>query len=63
NSETGQWGVKRGGEANRDPAKDVITVTAKPTASSSMNERLLYEVGGKGFSFKWENLEVPVSAK
>ncbi|HEX8316326.1 MAG TPA: DUF2911 domain-containing protein [Flavisolibacter sp.] len=62
NSETGQWGVK-GGQANRDAAKDVLTVTVKPTASSTMNERLLYEVTGKGFSLKWENLEVPVAIK
>lgn len=63
NSETGQWGTKRTGEANRDPAKDVVTVTAKPKASSAMNERLLYEVTDKGFSLKWENLEVPVKIK
>lgn len=63
NSETGQWGIKRTGEANFDPAKTVLTVTAKPKASSTMNERLLYEVTGKGFSLKWENLEVPVKLK
>ena len=63
NSETGQWGTKRTGEANRDPAKDVLTVTAKPAASSTMNERLLYEVNGKGVTFKWENLEVPLAVK
>jgi len=61
NAEIGQWGVKRGGEANRDPAKDVLTVTAKPVASSSMNERLVYEVTDNGFVLRWENLEVPVS--
>src|SRR3954467_3196490 len=27
NSETGQWGIKQGGDANRDPAKDVLTFT------------------------------------
>jgi hypothetical protein len=63
NSETGQWGTKRTGEANRDPAKDVLTVSVKPIASSTMNERLLYEVTEKGLSFKWENLEVPISIK
>lgn len=60
NSETGQWGTKRSGEANRDPAKDVLTVTVKSKSSSTMNERLLYEVNDKGFVLKWENLEVPV---
>jgi hypothetical protein len=63
NSETGQWGTKRTGEANRDPAKDVLTVSVKPVASSTMNERLLYELTPKGISLKWENLEVPVSIK
>ena len=63
NSETGQWGVKRTGDANFDPAKNVLTVSVKPTASATMNERLTYEVSGKGFTLKWENLEVPVSIK
>jgi len=63
NSETGQWGIKRTGEANFDPAKNVLTVNVKPVASSTMNERLTYEVGGKGFTMKWENLEVPVTIK
>lgn len=63
NSETGQWGVKRGGDANLDRTKDVLTVTAKPQKSSSFNEKMLFEVTGSGFSLKWENLEVPVAAK
>lgn len=60
NAETGQWGVKRSGEANRDPAKDVLTIAVKPVASSTMNERLAYEVTSDGFVLRWENLEVPV---
>jgi hypothetical protein len=63
NSETGQWGIKRGGEANRDPAKDVLTVNVKPKKSDSFNERLVYDVTNKGVSLKWENLEIPVSIK
>ena len=63
NSQTGQWGTKRSGEANFDPANNVLTVTAKPVASSTMNERLLYEVTPKGLSLKWENLEVPIAIK
>lgn len=61
NSETGQWGVKRGGVANRDPAKDVLSVKVKPKKSANMNERLAYVVDGKSFALRWENLEVPVS--
>lgn len=60
NSETGQWGIKRTGEANLDPAKTVLTVLAKPTKSASMNEKLAYDVTNKGIVLKWDNLEVPV---
>lgn len=63
NSQTGMWGIKRGGDANLDRANDVLNVTVKPKKSDTMNERLLYEVTDKGFSLKWENLEVPVSIK
>ena len=63
NSETGQWGIKRTGEANRDPAKDVLNVPVKATKSKSMNERLKYEVTDKGFVLRWENIEVPVKVK
>ena len=63
NSQTGQWGIKRGGEANRDPANDVVSVNVKPKKSSSMTERLTYEVNNGGIALKWENLEVPVAIK
>jgi len=61
NSETGQWGIKRGGVANRDPAKDVLSVKVTPKKSASMNERLAYDVSNQGFVLRWENLEVPVT--
>lgn len=60
NSETGQWGIKRTGEANRDPAKDVLTVSVTPQKSASMNERLAYDVTNNGVVMKWENMEVPI---
>ena len=60
NSETGQWGIKKGGDANRDPAKDVLTVIVKPKKSAGMNERLNYEVMTNSIALRWENLEVPV---
>lgn len=63
NSQTGQWGIKRGGDANLDRANDVLTVSAKPVKSSTMNEKLLYEVNPKGISLKWENLDIPISIK
>jgi hypothetical protein len=62
NSKIPGWGIK-GGAVDTDPATDVLRVTAKPAKSSSMNERLVYEITGKGFVMKWENVEVPVSIK
>src|SRR5215471_12232414 len=61
NSQTGQWGIKRTGDANYDAANNVLTVSAKPKKSSQMNERLKYDVTGKGVVLKWENLEVPIA--
>jgi uncharacterized damage-inducible protein DinB len=61
NAETGQWGIKRGGDSNRDPAKDILTVVAKPAKSATMNEKLVYEITDKGFVLKWENIEVPLA--
>ena len=63
NKQTGQWGVKRGGATSRDEAQDALTVTVKPKKSASMTERLAYDVTDKGFTLRWENVEVPVSIK
>jgi hypothetical protein len=63
NSEKDQWGDKKNGDANLDPAKNVLTVTVKPVKSATMNERLVYAVTGNGFVLRWDNLEVPVSIK
>lgn len=63
NKQTGQWGVKRGGATSRDEAQDALTVNVKPKKSSSMTERLAYEVTDKGFTMRWENVEVPVALK
>jgi uncharacterized damage-inducible protein DinB len=61
NSEVGQWGIKRGGDANRDEAKDVLTVAVKPAKSAAMTEKLQYEVTDKSVILRWENVEVPLS--
>lgn len=63
NSETGQWGIKRGGEANFDPAKNVLTVNVKPRKSASFNESLAYKVNNNNIVLAWENVEVPISVK
>jgi len=63
NSETGQWGVKKGGVANLDRSKDVLSVNVKPKKAAATNEKLAYVVEKNGFSLKWENVEVPVAVK
>lgn len=63
NSQSGQWGIKRGGEANRDPANDVLTVTVKPHPSPVLAERLQYGITPQGFLLRWEKVEVPVEIK
>ena len=63
NKQTGQWGIKRSGEANLDRANDALVVTVKPKKSATMHERLVYVINSKGFALEWENLEVPVSIK
>jgi len=63
NSETGQWGIKKGGAANYDPAKNAATFKVKPTKSASMTAQLTYTVTDKGFILRWENVEASVSVK
>jgi Protein of unknown function (DUF2911) len=63
NSQLGQWGVKRTGEANFDPANNVIAVNVKPKKAASMNERLVFDVTGNGLVMRWENVEVPIAMK
>ncbi len=61
NKQTGQWGVKRGGDTSRDAAQDALTVKVKAKKSASLNERLVYDVTSSGVTLRWENVEVPVS--
>jgi hypothetical protein len=63
NSETGQWGIKKGGAANYDPAKNAATFKVKPTKSASATEQLTYTVTDKGFTVRWENMEASVGIK
>ena len=63
NSQTGQWGIKRDGSANDDPAKDVLVVTATPMKSMGPNERLTFKIDKNGFVLLWDNLAVPVKVK
>lgn len=62
NSQTGQWGIKRSGEADFDPAKNVLTVTVKPK-SAAMAEHLKYKITPGGFGLHWDKMEGWVMAK
>ncbi|GAB2531351.1 DUF2911 domain-containing protein [Spirosoma aerophilum] len=56
NKVSSQWGAFK-----YDPAQDVLRVTAKPKKSAQMNERLVYDVTGKGIVLRWENIELPIA--
>ncbi len=53
-----QWGAFK-----YDQAQDILRVTAKPAKSAQMNERLVYDVTGKGVVLKWEHVELPIAIK
>jgi Protein of unknown function (DUF2911) len=59
NSQTGQWGIKMGGVANFDEAKNVLTVTADPK-TVPMEEHLKYMFNGNMFGLTWEKLQALV---
>jgi Protein of unknown function (DUF2911) len=62
NSKHASWGIKHNGDANDDPATDVLTVTVKPK-TVDMTERMKYVITDKGFELVWETTSVPVSVK
>jgi Protein of unknown function (DUF2911) len=59
NSETGQWGDKKGGKANMDPSKTVLTVTVT-AKQAELHERLTYEISADGMTLSWENTAVKI---
>ena len=67
NSQTGQWGIKNSGDANLDPAKNVLEVKVKPKTEKDVQEKLTYTVEDKlmdkGFSLRWDKVKVFVSVK
>ncbi|MFI5206000.1 MAG: DUF2911 domain-containing protein [Candidatus Paceibacterales bacterium] len=60
NSQTGQWGIKMGGAANFDEAKNVLTVTAN-VQTVPMEEHLKYAFKGKMFGLSWDQLTAMVT--
>jgi hypothetical protein len=69
NSESGQWGVGFNGEANRDPAKDILTVEAPSLSMAKEVEQFTIEIGKMGedheLTFIWDKtvVAVPFSIK
>lgn len=60
NSQTGQWGIKQGGMANFDEAKNVLTVTAN-AQTVPMEEHLKYVFKGKMFGLNWAQRQAMVT--
>ena len=59
NSQTGQWGIKMGGAANYDEAKNVLTVTAD-VKKVPMEEHLKYVFKGNMFGLNWAEAQALV---
>ena len=56
NKVANQWGAFK-----YDQGQDALRVMAKPAKSAQMNERLVYDVTGKGVVLRWENVELPIT--
>ena len=63
NTQTGQWGIKNGGEANRDPANDALTVSVKPTKAPTFTERLTFAQKGNKIAMMWGDTEADLTVK
>jgi hypothetical protein len=63
NSETGQWGDKKNGDTNMDPAKTVLSVVVKRKKLTDLSEKMEYHIANNGFSLKWEYSEIFVGVK
>src|SRR5271156_2666213 len=62
NSQTGQWGIKKGGVANFDESKNVLTVTAD-AKTVPMEEHLKYVFDGNMFGLNWDQQQAMVKIK
>ncbi len=58
NSETGQWGDKKGGAANMDSTKIVLTFAVKVKKLKDIQEKMQYDVTDKGLELRWEYSDV-----
>jgi hypothetical protein len=65
NKQTGQWGIKRDGTANFDPANNVAKIPMKMSKTPALVEKLKYTLssggGNKGtLKLEWENTSASV---
>lgn len=58
NSENGQWGDKKDGSTNIDPAKTVLSFTVKLKKLKDVKERLEYTITANGVDMQWEYSDV-----
>jgi len=63
NSETGQWGDKKGGAANMDSTKIVLSFNVKVKKLKTLNEKLEYVISAKGFDLRWEYTDIFIAVK
>ncbi len=63
NSETGQCGDKKGGAANMDSTKIVLSFAVKAKKLKAINEKLDYSVKDNGFDLRWEYTDVFIKVK
>lgn len=63
NSETGQWGDKKGGAANMDSTKIVLSFEVPVKKPKNLQEKMEYKIEKNGFSLAWEYSQIFVKIK
>lgn len=58
NAETGQWGDKKGGAANMDSSKIVLTFSVKAKKLKAIKEKMEFVVAPRGVDLQWEYADV-----
>ncbi len=63
NSKTGQWGDKKGGAANMDSTKIVLSFEVPVKKPKNLQEKMEYKIEKNGFSLAWEYSQIFVKIK
>lgn len=63
NSVVPQWGIKRTGDADFDPANDALRVNVKPMKAPSFTERMTFAEERGKVALMWGDTEVAFSVK